>query len=80
MLTCKEVSKTIAADELTTAGWRQRLSVRFHLFMCRHCRRYAAQIKSLGAGVRGILDKEIQDSASRHRLRESILDRIRKRE
>lgn len=76
MLTCKEVARTIAADELAAADWRRRLSVRFHLFICRHCRRYAAQIRTLGAGVRHVLDDEIPDAASRERLRQSILERI----
>jgi len=77
MLTCKEVAGTIATDELASAGWRKRLSVRFHLLMCRHCRRYARQIRGIGVAVRGILGEQTSDSGSRERLRASILDRIR---
>ena len=76
MLTCKEVSRAIAAGELTTASWRQRLTVRFHLLMCQACRLYAAQIRSLGGAVRNVAAEQASDSDSRERLRESILNRI----
>ena len=76
MLTCQEVSRAIASDELATASWRQRLTIRFHLFMCQACRLYAAQIRSLGGAVRSVVSEQASDSDSRERLRESILDRI----
>jgi len=76
MLTCREVTRTIATDELASAGWRQRLSIRFHLLMCRHCRRYASQIKNIGVAVRGIFDEQTSDLSSREQLRANILDGI----
>ena len=42
MLTCKQVSKEIASEELD-AAWKRRLGVRSHLLMCRHCRGYSAR-------------------------------------
>ncbi len=33
------------------AGWRERLAVRFHLLRCRHCRRYMAQLRAIGAAA-----------------------------
>jgi len=76
MLTCQDVSRSIAADELTTAGWHRRVSIRFHLLMCRHCRRYSRQIEAIGAATRRILGKAPLNPESRERLRSSILDRI----
>ena len=76
MLTCQEVCRSIASDELPTAGWRRRLEVKIHLFMCRNCRRYSRQIQSIGTTVRGIFGESPTESGSRERLRNSILDRI----
>ena len=39
------------------APWTTRLSVRLHLMMCRHCRRYAAQLREIGAVARKILGR-----------------------
>ena len=76
MLSCKEVSRSIAADELAAAGWRRRLAVQTHLLMCRHCRRYSRQIKALGAAVRDLFSEQRPEAGERERLRESILRRI----
>lgn len=73
---CKEVSRSIAADELSTAGWSQRLSTKLHLLMCRHCRRYARQLRVIGEAARQVFSDTSPDSAARERLRSSILDRI----
>ena len=76
MLTCKDVSRTLASDELATAGWRQRLSIRFHLLVCGHCRRYARQMRAIGDAARRILGEKPRDPGSRERLKSAILDRI----
>jgi len=76
MLTCKEVSKSIASDELTTTSWRQRLSVKLHLLMCRHCRRYARQMRAIGEAAKQIFSDSPADPDSRERLRSSILAQI----
>ena len=76
MLTCQEVARSIATDELATAGWRQRLSIRFHLLMCQHCRRYARQIEAIGRATRRVLGSKPLEPGSRERLRDSILDQI----
>jgi hypothetical protein len=76
MPTCKEVSRSIAADELSAADWRQRLSTKLHLLMCRHCRRYARQMQAIGDAARQIFSDASPDSGSRERLRSSILEQI----
>lgn len=75
MLRCREVTRTIASDELSSAGWRRRLAVRLHLFMCRHCRRYADQMREIGEAAREVLGPVASESRARERLRKSILDR-----
>ena len=76
MLSCEEVSRTIASDELATAGWPRRLSLELHLLMCRHCRRYSREMRAIGAAARRIFGDERPDPGSRERLRSSILDKL----
>ena len=47
MLSCREV---VQDSDLLLAGelpWRRRLSVKMHLLVCRHCRRYLRQLRIL---------------------------------
>ncbi len=75
MTTCKEVTRTIASDELANLSTRRRLAVRFHLFRCRHCRRYEAQIRAIGGAVQGMFGAPEESSATLDRLTEAILER-----
>ena len=52
MLRCKQVTTMVARDDLADAGPWLRLKIRLHLMMCRHCARYAAQIRAIGAKAR----------------------------
>ncbi len=75
MMSCREVGELVAGDGLEGAGWGQRLRVRLHLLMCRHCRRYARQLRAIGACVRERWGPEADDPATLERLERSILDR-----
>jgi hypothetical protein len=77
MLTCKEVSSSIAGDGLERSGWWRRLEVRMHLLMCRYCRRYAAQIRAVNAATRGLFERTVPDRETVARLQGSILDSLR---
>lgn len=47
MLTCKELTEW-ATDYLEEdLPWSQRLRVRMHLWMCRNCRRYLDQMRTV---------------------------------
>lgn len=76
MLTCREVSRSIAADEIETAGWRRRLPIELHLLICRHCRSYARQLEGLGRAARSLIERSPLTPDSKERLRRSILGRI----
>jgi len=52
MLRCKQVTTMVARDDLADAGPWLRLKIRLHLMMCRHCARYAAQIRAIGTKAR----------------------------
>ncbi|MDA2929793.1 anti-sigma factor [Acidobacteria bacterium AH-259-O06] len=73
MLRCKEVTRKIASDELAEARWSQRIAFRFHLLMCRHCRRYAAQLLAIGTAARNLWGQEPEDPDTLERLKRKVL-------
>lgn len=75
MLSCKEVTRKIASDELAKAGWKEHFAVRLHLLGCRYCRRYAAQLRALGAAARNVLGARSEDAQTLERLEREILER-----
>lgn len=55
MLSCREVSGLVARGDLDGAPRRRRWAVKLHLMMCRHCRRYVAQLRRIAAASREVL-------------------------
>jgi len=45
MLACKEIVKILSSSQ--QLKFRQKLELRAHLLMCKHCSAYAAQLKAL---------------------------------
>ena len=76
MLRCKQVTTMVAHDDLVDAGSWLRLRVRLHLMMCRHCARYAAQIRDLGDRMRERFTHE-DESVDTETLQRRILDSAR---
>jgi hypothetical protein len=56
MMTCKEVSLKISTGELESARVPTKMAVWMHLAMCRHCRAFRRQLKSIGLAARRISD------------------------
>ena len=76
MLSCKEVTRIVASDELVGAGWRRKLVIRFHFLFCRHCRRYAAQLRAIGQSARNLLGFGAEEPEAIRRLERAILQRF----
>lgn len=81
MLTCSEVTRLVASDEVRTASLRVRVAVRVHLAMCRHCRRYRRELKAIAAAVRrnagALFGSEPADSDRMHRIHTAVVQEIR---
>ncbi len=75
MLNCKDVATAIGRDEWRAAPRWRRLALRLHLLMCPHCRRYAAQIRAIGAAARRLFQEHGEDPQTLERLQEAILSR-----
>lgn len=52
MYRCSEVVRLISSDEYLSAGLLKKLGIRLHLAMCKHCKKYARQLRVLAAGLR----------------------------
>jgi len=52
MLRCRDVTELVGADALARAPLRDRIGVRLHLLMCRHCRAYVRSLRLLGETAR----------------------------
>ncbi len=82
MLTCKEVARTVSSENIDQIGWQNRLAVRFHLLMCRHCRRYTEQMQALGDAARSVFQQPPDDPSSPEtpenlaKLQSDILERL----
>ena len=68
-----------ASDRLASAGFRQRLAVRMHLLMCRHCRRYARQLRAVARAARE-LARGTEPTPVRAALEARLLEAIRDRQ
>ena len=80
MLSCRDLARVAARDELSEAGWRGRLAARLHLLMCQHCRRYAAQLRMIGQAARSLTSARSDEEEEREtirRLEQGLLDRFR---
>ena len=76
MLTCKDAARLFAQDGIG-ASRTERVGLRFHLLMCRFCRRYKAQLGAIGEGCRDQIARAEEDPAALARLERSILERLR---
>lgn len=45
MLSCKEASRLLSQSLDRKLSWKERLELRFHLFICDMCKRFAKQLK-----------------------------------
>lgn len=77
MLTCKQVVRILGSEEPLT--WRQWLSLRFHLLMCRHCSRFSKHLKMAVEGASKLLRKnsEVDESVIRE-VEETTLKELKK--
>jgi len=65
MLQCNEVTRLYASDAVRTAPLRTRIALRLHLMMCRSCRRYVRELRTIGRAVRS-LGRDAAAGGERH--------------
>jgi hypothetical protein len=75
MMTCREVTRLVASEELAEVSWTRRLTARMHFLFCRHCREYSGQISSMGRMAREGWEPS-EDRVDEQRIEADILSRI----
>lgn len=74
MPTCEELARWIASEEIVAVKRSVRFKARIHLLICRHCRRYAEQIRAIGAVARRSFRERTKGSNSLARLEAILLE------
>ena len=74
MHSCRDVGYLIGSEGLEHAGWPMRLLVHLHLLSCRRCRRYAADLDTIGHVSRDTWPIASVDPQTVQRLEGVIMD------
>lgn len=69
MLSCAEVVRKVASDEAVSAGFGEKLRLRMHLAMCRHCSRFVRQLQDMKQAAKNastvVPDAEVAEARAR---------------
>lgn len=80
MRSCRETARLASERMDRDLGTGERVALWLHLMMCRHCRRYAAQLKLLRRAARRVLERDAHKPGADGRLsaeaRARIADRL----
>ncbi len=74
MATCKDVARALGRDAWRDEPLWRRPTLRLHVWMCPHCRRYAAQLRAIGAAARNLFREYPEDARVLERLQRTILN------
>ncbi|MFC1836449.1 zf-HC2 domain-containing protein [Thermodesulfobacteriota bacterium] len=78
MLSCKEAAKLVSESLDRSLTFRQRLSLRVHLLMCRFCSRFQKQALLIKEAARRMAHEDEDSSAASHMsLSPEARDRIK---
>lgn len=80
MIRCRELAELLTSDRLADARLRVRMEAKLHLWMCRHCARFARQMKLLRAAARSLAESYgLQEpEASAKALEDRLIHRLSK--
>ena len=63
MLSCKQfVERATDAEEYESASFGNKLSIKFHRFMCRHCRKYYQQFRTTTVVAKKLTTEDASES------------------
>ena len=74
-LSCREVSRRAAAGALEDGSAPERLLLRLHFLICSHCRRFARQMRWLGAAARAWAGRLV-DPARQAEVERRLIERL----
>ena len=79
MLTCKQVSKTLAENRYYELSWSQKVGLFMHIRLCAVCGKANQQIVDLQTGIRKFLAREEKEYFTEVKLKPEERERIRQR-
>lgn len=62
MLSCKSASRLVSQSLDRPLNWQERLALRFHLVICRHCRRFGKQLQQLRLAINAMVQQTERDT------------------
>lgn len=71
MLKCRDIERMAGQLQDDELNWWQRLSMRMHLMMCHHCRRFVRQF----AAIKKLAERSVSGQASDDEV-QSVMDKI----
>lgn len=76
MFSCAEVVRKVASDEAVSAGFGEKMRLRMHLAMCRHCSKFVRQLQEIKQAVQvaGTAVSDTEVAAARARIVDSLLE------
>lgn len=78
MLSCSDVTRLCASEEVRRTPFGTRLALRLHLLMCRHCRRYVRELAAIGVAAREAFGLTRETSSDTSALEHRILAEVRR--
>ncbi|MEP6834290.1 MAG: hypothetical protein ABJB74_12920 [Gemmatimonas sp.] len=78
MLSCKEITRLCASEDIRQATFARRVEVRLHLLMCRHCRRYVRELSAIGVAARRAFAKRSTHTDTPSPLEQRLIADIRR--
>ncbi|TRX66160.1 zf-HC2 domain-containing protein [Carboxylicivirga sp. M1479] len=76
MITCKEATYLISKREQDVLSFAERLQLKFHLMMCKYCRRFAEQVHFLNDAILKMKQK-VEDQEDGIQLSKQSKDLLR---
>lgn len=61
MLSCQEVSRLVSLAQERKLRWNERLRLNLHLMMCKHCKSFNTNIKTLRVAMRDFAKKKDEE-------------------
>lgn len=78
MLSCKDVTHLISERQERVLGFRERVGLRFHLWICVSCRRFERQLALLQLALRKLSRRAAEQDDDGKALPPEARERIRK--
>lgn len=78
MLKCKEIVEIVSSNKELT--FKDKVEVRIHLLMCKHCHAYSEQLKIMGKQYKKVFEKITKTDVDQvQKLEDKIIEDVRKK-